>query len=40
MSILLLMQDAVAPHWVWALIAGGCVGLLLFRSGIIKIHRR
>jgi hypothetical protein len=30
----------MAPHWIWAAIAVGCVALLLVQTGIIKIHRR
>jgi len=30
----------IDPHLFWALIAGGCIGYLLFQSGLIKIRRR
>jgi hypothetical protein len=33
-------RNAVAPDWVWALIAGGCIGYLLVHTGVVKVRRR
>lgn len=30
----------MAPDWVWALIAGGCIGYLLIEAGIVNVRRR
>jgi hypothetical protein len=35
-----LWRRHLAPHWFWAVIAIGCVWLLLFQTGVIKIRRR